>query len=156
MVPLPPLITDIELSTGVPVEGSTNTDDSTPPGALKIINNSNKQISKKVLYTEKWGVKYGSRIGGVSDAKIIKRLCKTIILRGGGGHTKKTFPGERGRIFSGTLACGKLFAAIVITMYFDLSVTKPLTPRSDRYVNSPYNFNTLSSRQVMKMKKIIN
>ena len=24
-----------------------------------------------------------------------------------------------------------------------------LTPRSDQYINSPYNFNTLSSRQVM-------
>lgn len=94
MVPLPPLITDIELSTGVPVEGSTNTDDSTPPGALKIINNSNKQISKKVLYTEKWGVKYGSGIGGVSDAKIIKRLCKTIILRGGGVIPKKPSLGK--------------------------------------------------------------
>ena len=32
----------------------------------------------------------------------------------------------------------------------------PLTPRSDQYVNSPYNFNTLLSRQVMRIKKIIN
>ena len=32
----------------------------------------------------------------------------------------------------------------------------PLTPRSDKYVKSPYNFNTLSIRQVMRIKKIIN
>ena len=27
---------------------------------------------------------------------------------------------------------------------------------SDQHINSPYNFNTLSSRQVMRIKKIIN
>ena len=32
----------------------------------------------------------------------------------------------------------------------------PLSPRSDQYVNYPYNFNTLSSRQLMRNKKIIN
>ena len=32
----------------------------------------------------------------------------------------------------------------------------PLTPWSDQYVNSPYIFNTVSSRLVMRMKKIIN
>ena len=32
----------------------------------------------------------------------------------------------------------------------------PLTPRSDQNVNYPYNFNTLLSRQVMRIKKIIN
>ena len=32
----------------------------------------------------------------------------------------------------------------------------PLTPRSDWCVNSPYIFKTLSGRQVMRMKKIIN
>ena len=32
----------------------------------------------------------------------------------------------------------------------------PLTPRSDQYLNSPYNSNTLSSRQVIGIKKIIN
>ena len=31
-----------------------------------------------------------------------------------------------------------------------------LTPGSDRYVNSPCNLNRLSSRQVMRMKKIVN
>ena len=31
----------------------------------------------------------------------------------------------------------------------------PLTFRSDQYINSPYNFNTMSSRQVMRIKKII-
>ena len=30
------------------------------------------------------------------------------------------------------------------------------TPMIDQYINSPYNFNTLSSRQLMRMKKIIN
>ena len=35
-------------------------------------------------------------------------------------------------------------------------IINPLTPRSDKYVNSPYNFNILSSRQVMRVKKIIN
>ena len=32
----------------------------------------------------------------------------------------------------------------------------PFTPRSDQHINSPYNFNTLSSKQVMGIKKIIN
>ena len=32
----------------------------------------------------------------------------------------------------------------------------PLTPTSNKYVNYPYNFNTLWSRQVMRIKKIIN
>ena len=32
----------------------------------------------------------------------------------------------------------------------------PLIPRSDQYINSPYNFNILSSRQVMRIEKIIN
>ena len=35
-------------------------------------------------------------------------------------------------------------------------VVNPLTPRSDQYINSPYNFSTLSSRQVMRIEKIIN
>ena len=30
-----------------------------------------------------------------------------------------------------------------------------LSLRSDQYINSPYNFNTLLSRQVMRNKKII-
>ena len=32
----------------------------------------------------------------------------------------------------------------------------PLTPRSDQNINSPYNFNTLSSRKIMRIEKIIN
>ena len=32
----------------------------------------------------------------------------------------------------------------------------PLTSRSDQHINSPYHFNTLSSRQVMRIKKFIN
>ena len=31
----------------------------------------------------------------------------------------------------------------------------PFTPRSDQHIKSPYNFNTLSSRQVMRIEKII-
>ena len=31
-----------------------------------------------------------------------------------------------------------------------------VTPRSDQYINSPYNFNILSNRQVMRIKEIIN
>ena len=34
--------------------------------------------------------------------------------------------------------------------------TKIFTHKSDQHINSPYNFNTLSSRQVMRIKKIIN
>ena len=32
----------------------------------------------------------------------------------------------------------------------------PFTPKGDQHMNSPYNFNTLSSRQVTRIKKIIN
>ena len=32
----------------------------------------------------------------------------------------------------------------------------PLTPMSDQCINSLYNFNTLSSRQAMRIKKTIN
>ena len=32
----------------------------------------------------------------------------------------------------------------------------PLTPKSDRYVTSPYIFNTVLSRHAKRMKKIIN
>ena len=35
-------------------------------------------------------------------------------------------------------------------------IVNPLSPRSDQYLNSPFNFNTLLSRQVMRIKKIIN
>ena len=38
----------------------------------------------------------------------------------------------------------------------DISEYNPLTPRSNQYINAPYNFNTLSSRQVIKIKEIIN
>ena len=33
------------------------------------------------------------------------------------------------------------------------STFNPFTPRSDQFVNSPCNFHTLSSRQVMRIKK---
>ena len=42
------------------------------------------------------------------------------------------------------------------TTTFSSVFLHPLTPRSDQYVNYPYNFNTLSSRQAMTIKKIIN
>ena len=32
----------------------------------------------------------------------------------------------------------------------------PLTPRSDQHIKSPYNFNTLSSREVLRIQKVIN
>ena len=32
----------------------------------------------------------------------------------------------------------------------------PLIPRSDQYINSPFNVKTVSSRQVTRIKKIIN
>ena len=35
-------------------------------------------------------------------------------------------------------------------------MANPLTSSSDHYINSPYNLKTLSSRQVMRIKKIIN
>ena len=44
-------------------------------------------------------------------------------------------------------------ASVNISM--DLHVVNPLTPRSYQYLNSPYSFNTLSSRQVMRITKII-
>ena len=37
-----------------------------------------------------------------------------------------------------------------------LHLLNPLIPRSDQYMNSPLHFNTLSSRQVMRIKTIIN
>ena len=36
------------------------------------------------------------------------------------------------------------------TIYFN-----PFTPRSDQYINSPFHFNTLSSRKLTRIKKII-
>ena len=36
-----------------------------------------------------------------------------------------------------------------------MDLINPLTPRSYQYLNYPYSFNTLSSRQVMRIKKII-
>ena len=38
----------------------------------------------------------------------------------------------------------------------DRSSLNPSIPRSDRHVKSPYIFNTVSSRQVTRMRKIIN
>ena len=38
---------------------------------------------------------------------------------------------------------------------FDDDPFNPLTPTSDQYRISPYNINTISSRQVMRIKKII-
>ena len=38
---------------------------------------------------------------------------------------------------------------------FLISLINPFTPSSDQYINSPYN-NTMSSREVMRIKKIIN
>ena len=43
----------------------------------------------------------------------------------------------------------------IMSMNFPIYSFKPLTPRSNHFINSPYNFDTLSSRQVMRIKKII-
>ena len=37
-----------------------------------------------------------------------------------------------------------------------LLLVNPLTPKSDHYINSSNNFSTLSSKQVMRIKRIIN
>ena len=39
---------------------------------------------------------------------------------------------------------------------YDLGTLNPFIPMSDQCINSPYNFNTLSNRQVMRTKTIIN
>ena len=36
-----------------------------------------------------------------------------------------------------------------------LHITNPLTPRSDKHVTSPYNIHTLSSKQVVRILKLI-
>ena len=36
-----------------------------------------------------------------------------------------------------------------------LHLTNPLTPRSDKHVTSPYNIYTLSSKQVVRLLKLI-
>ena len=41
------------------------------------------------------------------------------------------------------------------TVHFINGDVNPLTPESDQYVYSSYNFNTLLSRQVIRFKKII-
>ena len=41
-------------------------------------------------------------------------------------------------------------------MRTDKSPFDTQNPRSDQFINYPDNFNTLSSRQVMRIKKIIN
>ena len=52
-----------------------------------------------------------------------------------------------------------LFAAVYL-FYWQLlqnnNVVKPFTPTSDQDRTSPYNINTISSRQVMRIEKNIN
>ena len=56
----------------------------------------------------------------------------------------------------------KIIIIIVMVIYILTCITSGservnlLTPRSDQFINSPYIFNTLSGRQVMRIKKIIN
>ena len=51
----------------------------------------------------------------------------------------------------------KFFKFSVVKLPTDLTPSiNPFTPRSDQYINSPFNFNTLSSGHVMRIKKIIN
>ena len=50
-----------------------------------------------------------------------------------------------------------MFCDLLCDLYsLIFSIPNPLTPRSDQHMNSPYKFNTLSSRQVVRIKKIIN
>ena len=45
-------------------------------------------------------------------------------------------------------ACVRLIQGIYVTLSLP-------GPRSDHFINSPYNSNTLSSRQLMRIRKII-
>ena len=68
-------------------------------------------------------------------AAVVQRRSSTTSHTGENGHVKYV-------VFINSLKmCGRI---------------NPLIPRSNQYVNSPYSFNTLSSRQVMRIKKIIN
>ena len=46
-----------------------------------------------------------------------------------------------------------LHGKVTVKVIFAIQLVNPLTPRSDQYIDSPYAFNTLSSRQVMRTKK---
>ena len=55
-------------------------------------------------------------------------------------------------------ACSSITKTIYLLLKALLvkNLFNPLTPRSDQYINSSNNFNTLSSKQVMRIKRIIN
>ena len=38
--------------------------------------------------------------------------------------------------------------------YIGTCILNPLTPMSDQHINSPFDFHTLSSKQVMRIKKL--
>ena len=46
--------------------------------------------------------------------------------------------------------------SVFFFIYFATVLINPLTPMSDQDRISPYNINTISSRQVMRIKKNIN
>ena len=61
--------------------------------------------------------------------------------------------------FSGIIACTIVFhppITFLIVCPLPKEAFNPFTPRSDQHTNSPYNSNTPSSRQVMRINKIIN
>ena len=48
------------------------------------------------------------------------------------------------------------FMRICWKLSFNSYIVNSFIPRSDQYINSPYNFNTLSSRLATRIKKSIN
>ena len=55
-----------------------------------------------------------------------------------------------------TLMKGVMVYVLSHYVWYCFICFNPFTPKNDEYLNSPYNFNTWSSRQVMRIKKIIN
>ena len=49
-----------------------------------------------------------------------------------------------------------MYGFLIKVAYNNLQPFNPLSPWNDQYIDSPYNFNTLFSRQVRRVKKIIN
>ena len=58
--------------------------------------------------------------------------------------------------FAVVAVCSAGISIVIFTPQFHLVSVNPFTPRSDQHIISPYNFNTLSSRQVMRIEKIFN
>ena len=56
--------------------------------------------------------------------------------------------------FYASFALTLLWPKLQLSLQYDIGTV--LLPRSDQYINTPYDFNTMSSRQVIRIKKIIN